>query len=542
MKPNSILAALLALTVAVWSPPAACAQGSIVDTQMEVTTAVVQSELTTEAIKKADDAKTRGLVEQRDRAAAQRDALAAQVKAGKAQKAGLVTANKVLASANDALVARLAATNTEYKVAIDVFRGAVTDIASTPEGLAALARFNAGDQVGALAILDKLQAADEAARQKATNIQKAVGERHIAALALDARDKSKVTTDSVIARYKAVVKLDPGVFLDWISLDRLYQAAGRTADARAAAATAAKIADNDRDKSVALSELGDVLQTEGDLAGACNAYAEDLAISRRLAAAHPTNAGARLDLAVALSKTGDVLRAQGDLAGAGKAFAELLAIFRPLATADPTNTGAQRDLSAALDRTGSVLLAQGDLAGASRAYAEMLAIFRRLAAADPTNAVAQRDLSLALARTGDVLRAQGDLAGAGKAYTEMLAIRRPLAAADPTNAGAQQDVADTLGSAGRVLQAQGDLAGARRAYAEMLAILRPLAAADPTNAGTQRDVAVALFNLASARSPVVHWSDAVAQMEAMDAKGMLGPTDRPFLALARANLAKAAGK
>ena len=35
----------------------------------------------------------------------------------------------------------------------------MTEIASTPEGLAALARYNAGDQVGALAILDRLEAA-----------------------------------------------------------------------------------------------------------------------------------------------------------------------------------------------------------------------------------------------------------------------------------------------------------------------------------------------------------------------------------------------
>jgi hypothetical protein len=56
-----------------------CAQASIVDTQMEVTTALVQSSLTIEAIKKTDDAKCRELQ-------ARIDALVGQVKTGKARR------------------------------------------------------------------------------------------------------------------------------------------------------------------------------------------------------------------------------------------------------------------------------------------------------------------------------------------------------------------------------------------------------------------------------------------------------------------------
>jgi hypothetical protein len=52
---------ILAFAVAAWAPSAAQAQASIVDTQMEVTTALVQSSLTIEAINRADDAKCREL-------------------------------------------------------------------------------------------------------------------------------------------------------------------------------------------------------------------------------------------------------------------------------------------------------------------------------------------------------------------------------------------------------------------------------------------------------------------------------------------------
>lgn len=107
-----------------------------------------------------------------------------------------------------------------------MFRAAVQDIAATPEGAAALARFNAGDRKGALAILDKLQGAVDAALQKRTDIERAVGHRSIAALALEARAKGDETTAQVIERYEEVTRLDPGVNWDWAELSELYRDAG----------------------------------------------------------------------------------------------------------------------------------------------------------------------------------------------------------------------------------------------------------------------------------------------------------------------------
>ena len=42
--------------------------------------------------------------------------------------------------------------------------------------------------------------------------------RDIAALALEARTKGKVTTRAVIARYEEIVELDAGVHWDWVEL------------------------------------------------------------------------------------------------------------------------------------------------------------------------------------------------------------------------------------------------------------------------------------------------------------------------------------
>ena len=119
-------------------------------------------------------------------------------------------------------VAALAARDRAYAQEIAVFRKAVEDIAATPQGAVALARFNAGDEIGALTVLDNLRAARDAARQKRADIESAAEGRRIATLALEARKRGKLNTAQVIARYEEVTRLDPAVHWDWIELGRLY--------------------------------------------------------------------------------------------------------------------------------------------------------------------------------------------------------------------------------------------------------------------------------------------------------------------------------
>ncbi len=322
---------LIALALVAGRPPAARAQAASVDAHAEAAAALSDAAATLAAAQTADEVKIRA-----DQG--QVAALAAQVKAGD------VSRTAELAAAQEALVARLAQQDRAYAQTIAVLRDAVTGIASTPAGAAALARYNGGDQAGALAALDTLQAADEAAGQKGGDAEKAAGERRIGELALDALRKGKADTASVIARFERVTKLDPTFAGDWLQLARLYQDAERMADARRAAEQATKTAANDPDRSAALNELGDLLAAGNDAAGARKAYGESLDILRRLAAADPGDAGLQHDLSVLLNKTGDVLAALRDGAPAVKAYQESLDILRRLAAADPDNGGLQREL------------------------------------------------------------------------------------------------------------------------------------------------------------------------------------------------------
>jgi tetratricopeptide (TPR) repeat protein len=102
----------------------------------------------------------------------------------------------------------------------------------------------------------------------------------------------------------------------------------------------------------AYSLVGDVAQARGDLAGAEQAYSQDLAISKRLVALDPDNTSWQQDLAGVYSRVGGVAQARGDLAGAERAFGQALAVSERLAALDPDNTGWQRNLAVAYGRVG----------------------------------------------------------------------------------------------------------------------------------------------------------------------------------------------
>jgi tetratricopeptide (TPR) repeat protein len=201
----------------------------------------------------------------------------------------------------------------------------------------------------------------------------------IATLALDARDKGKVTTADAIARYEEVLELDAGVHWDWVELGRLYHAGGRLRDAQRAAQVAADTPTSERERMASLYALADVLVSQGDTPGALTDYRAGLAIAERLARADARNTQWQRDLSLSHDKMGDALVAQGDVPGALTSYRAGLAIRERLARTDASNTDWQRDLSVSLERIGDMLMAQGDVPGALTSYRAGLAIREHLA-------------------------------------------------------------------------------------------------------------------------------------------------------------------
>ena len=272
-----IVIALCAVSLATHAqtPPATL---SSIDVKAEIATLLASASATLAAEKQVADRKIQAQHQEIEN-------LRAKIHAGQTRFVAELT------QAQEQYVADLAARDRAYAHEIAVFRAAVQDIAATPEGAAALARFNAGDELGALTVLDELRAAHDQARQKRADIESAAEGRRIALLAFEARNKGKMTTNQVIERFEEVIQLDPTLHWDWIELGRLYTDAGRLPDALQAAIAAENAAVDHREQSVAINAKGDVQVAQGDLAAALKSYQSSLAIRERLAQADAGNMG-----------------------------------------------------------------------------------------------------------------------------------------------------------------------------------------------------------------------------------------------------------
>jgi tetratricopeptide (TPR) repeat protein len=525
IETRTIAVALAALLLAAGPGPSARAQGALVDAHAEVVAALYAASATVAAVQKEADSKVRA-----DQARIA--ALAAQVKAGDRRR------RAELAAAEGAFVTQLAEKDRAYAQAIAGYRAGVTDIASTPQGAAALARFNAGEEAGALAALDALQGASEAASPNLTGIQKAVGERHIAALALEARARGKVTTASAIARFEGVTRLDPGVASDWIDLAGLYADVGRLGDADRAAGAALAAATSEGERAVALRLQSALRGRQGDFAGAWTAFSRSFAIERTLALANPGDVGAQADLAEALAASVGYLEEAGDFPGARRAAGQSLDFARSLAAANPTNDYIRGFLSSDLRVLAWAAVDEGDLTAARASMDESVAIARSRAAASRGD---EAWLAEVLNDLANLKQAQGDIAGAQATFEESLAIWRKVSLSDPAAQPPREGAAVALWYDGILLQATGDLAGAQRALMASHQVFVQFLATDQSDFSAQENDAFVRFHLAMIPASGVHFADLTPFYDQADRLGRLGPTDELLAAEVRRLVASGAG-
>ncbi len=188
-------------------PPLAAAQslGAATlkaDARTEIAAALYAASATQAAAEKVADARIRA---QRQEI----ESLRARIRRTVRLDSELVRLRSELITAEEKYVAALVTRDRAYAHEIAVFCNTVESIASTPEGVAALARFNAGDEVVALTVLDDLRAARDAARKRRADIESAAEARHNATLALEANNRGKLTTEACSSQMKELVVCGP---------------------------------------------------------------------------------------------------------------------------------------------------------------------------------------------------------------------------------------------------------------------------------------------------------------------------------------------
>lgn len=527
---------------------ASTAQGVKVDPHAEVAAVLFAASATQAALARSLDAKLKA---QQERIAQ----LAAEIKGGD------IRHRAEMVAAQESFVADLAAKDREYAAQIAVFRNTVSDIASTPEGAQALERFNAGEEVGALAILDKLRAGNEKMRAERLRLEDAAEARRIARLALEARLRGKVTIDTVIVRFEEVVKLDPGVVADWVDLELMYVETGKLADARRAVDSMAAAARSEIEREVALRERSDVLAHQGDFVGARTAADEALKLSRKILAENPGDRDKEVMYSGALQQFGEVARRQGDLAGAEAAYGEEVAYARTRASAPNAGDAERRALSSDLLHLADTLIQRGEMRKARDAIEEDISLMRALLAGAQDNIGYARRVAVSLMWLSDVLQSMGQFAEAHKAIDEIIATATRLSAAEPNNASHLGDLGlgylkkatlstiegkleesasnfekarsifhDLAGAPGAAVEAhlnegsglmglsdtfflRGDMAASKRFGEETVALYRKLAAGDATDVTARSYLAEALYSLGTA---LTGGKDFAAARKAMD--------------------------
>jgi tetratricopeptide (TPR) repeat protein len=155
-------------------------------------------------------------------------------------------------------------------------------------------------------------------------------------------------------------------------------------------------------EAASLGDLGNIVQTRGDLAEAERLYRESLAIMREI--------GDRQGESYSLNNLGNIEQNRGDLAQAELLYRESLAIVREI--------GDRHGESISLNNLGLIVKTRGDLAQAERLYRESLAIVREIGD--------RQAEAISLNNLGEIAEIQGDLAQAERLYRESVRINREI--------------------------------------------------------------------------------------------------------------------
>jgi tetratricopeptide (TPR) repeat protein len=130
-----------------------------------------------------------------------------------------------------------------------------------------------------------------------------------------------------------------------------------------------------------------------------------LQILRSLVGHDKSNTGWQRDLAWGYEKFGVVLEAEGKLQEALDAYRQGIDTAKQLAEQDESNSDWQRDLLS-YERFGDALDGQGKPSDALDAYQKSLSIRKTLAEKDQPNIARQSELAVAYNKVGEVLEAQ----------------------------------------------------------------------------------------------------------------------------------------
>jgi eukaryotic-like serine/threonine-protein kinase len=222
----------------------------------------------------------------------------------------------------------------------------------------------------------------------------------------------------------------------------------------------------------------DLIQT-GERSAAMLHAQQATEILERLAKQN-NNANAQRELGSLYAAIANLLEIDGQFAGALENSRKQLQLIQPVIAADPKNLEYREDLASSQASVGYNLSKLGrsgeGIPFLRRGLAEMTELNRL-----GKNSETQVGLGGIQVRLGAALAETRNLAGALDSYARAHAIYQTLASADPTDLNNRLLSADVENRIARVHLKQGDISAARREYEEAFSVGEPITSRTPTN-------------------------------------------------------------
>ncbi len=212
-----------------------------------------------------------------------------------------------------------------------------------------------------------------------------------------------------------------------------------------------------RDVGVSWNEIGRALDRQGDMAGAAEAFAQDVAFSRRVFNDSPADNANVLSLAQALNTHGDALRKLSRLDEALKQYREAFSLGELLAAKAPADPRLRSLRSISALKLGAIADLRGDYPQAAEMYTKALGFAKESLDATPDSTRLIQSVLAAHYQLASVLLKQGDTAASIGHSNEAIAQAEKLHAIEPRNAQYRARIATTLSLRGRAHRAAGDL-------------------------------------------------------------------------------------
>jgi tetratricopeptide (TPR) repeat protein len=234
-------------------------------------------------------------------------------------------------------------------------------------------------------------------------------------------------------------------------------------------------------RSKALTLMGEIANTRGDLDGALSRYQEALASTGEALRRHPDDPQRLFDHAQNVYWVGYIAYLRGQFANAATRFGEYKRLADRMVALAPDKKEYRLEQVYSNNNLGAVLLDQRRYRQMAASFQSSLGAAETLAAADPRNVDYQKSVINILGWLADAHEYSGALEQGLAERERQLRLLGDLQKIDPRDTENPRDVMTARRSIGRLLASRGDVAGAIKESLAGVAISESLFAIEPDN-------------------------------------------------------------